>query len=202
MLRSKTPELSASPRETYASGMTDVQENYRLVSSGFGAAVRAAAPDKWGAQSPCEQWTARDVVTHVVENHRGVIASVRGGESEPLGADEDPSQAWEKATRAIGEITGDPEAVGKEIDGPTGKMPAGQVIGQFMTMDVLVHTWDLARAIGADERLDEESVLRAYEALKPLDAMIRQPFVFGPKLDAPAGADVQTEFLYFLGRRA
>ena len=42
-----------------------------------------------------------------------------------------------------------------------------------MTMDMLVHTWDLVRAIGADERLDEESVRRAYVALKPMDAMIR-----------------------------
>ena len=71
-----------------------------------------------------------------------------------------------------------------------------------MTMDVLVHTWDLARTIGADERLDEEFVRQAYEALKPMDAMIRQPRVFGPKLEPPAGADLQTEFLYFLGRRA
>jgi uncharacterized protein (TIGR03086 family) len=182
--------------------MTDVQDNYRLVSSGFDAAVGAVTPDQWGAQSPCEQWTARDVVAHVVENHRGVIASVRGGESEPLGADEDPKRAWENATRVIDEITGDPEAVGKEIDGPTGKMPAGQIISQFMTMDMLVHTWDLARTIGVDERLDEESVRRAYEALKPMDATIRQPNVFGPKLEPPTGADMQTEFLYFLGRRA
>jgi hypothetical protein len=44
--------------------------------------------------------------------------------------------------------------------GPTGKMPAGQIIDQFVTMDVLVHTSDLARTIGADERLDEDSVRR------------------------------------------
>jgi uncharacterized protein (TIGR03086 family) len=182
--------------------MTDVQDSYRVVSSGFGAAVKAVAPDQWGAQSPCEQWTARDLLAHVVENHRGVIARVRGGESEPLAADEDPKQAWDNASRAIGEITIDPEALAKEIDGPTGKMPAGQIIGQFMTMDVLVHTWDLARAIGADERLDADSVRQSYEALKPMDAMIRQPNVFGPKLDPPVGADLQTEFLYFLGRRA
>ena len=119
-----------------------------------------------------------------------------------MGADEDPKQAWENASRAIGEITGDPQSADKEIDGPTGKMPAGQIIGQFVTMDVLVHTWDLARTIGADERLDEESVRRAYEALKPMDAVIRQPSVFGPKLEPPIGADMQTEFLYFLGRQA
>src|ERR1700683_2169829 len=125
--------------------MSDVQDRYRLVSSGFDATVRAVSPDQWEAQSPCEEWTARDLVARVVENHRGVIASLRGGESEPLGADEDPRQAWESASRAIVEITRDPDTVAKEMDGPTGKMPAGQIISQFVTMDVLVHTWDLAR---------------------------------------------------------
>jgi hypothetical protein len=69
-------------------------------------------------------------------------------------------------------------------------------------MDLLVHTWDLARAVGADDHLHEDSVHHAYEALKPMDAMIRQPNVFGPELEPPPGADLQTEFLYFLGRRA
>jgi len=182
--------------------MTDVQDRYRQVAHGFDATVRAATPDTWEAQSPCEKWRARDVVAHVVEGHRGVIALVRGGESKSVGADEDPRPAWEEASRAIDEITGDPEAVAMEIDGPVGRMPAGQIIGQFVTMDLLVHTWDLARAVGADEHLDEDSVRDAYEALKPMDTMIRQPNVFGPKLEPPPGADLQTEFLYFLGRRA
>jgi hypothetical protein len=81
-------------------------------------------------------------------------------------------------------------------------MSAGEIIGRFVTMDLLVHTWDLARTIGADEHLDEESVRQAYEALKPMDAMIRQPNFFGPKLEPPIDADLQTEFLCFLGRRA
>lgn len=182
--------------------MSDVQRKYRQVSKGFDAAVKAAAPDKWQAQSPCEGWTARDVVAHIVAGHRGVIAGVRGGESRPLGANEDPQHAWEEASRTIDEIAGDPQTSTKQLDGPTGKMPASEVIGRFVTMDLLVHTWDLARAVGADERLTEDSVSEAYEALKPMDAMIRRPNVFGPKLDPPPGADLQTEFLYFLGRRA
>jgi uncharacterized protein (TIGR03086 family) len=182
--------------------MSDVQKSYGSVSKGFDARVRALTPSQWGAQTPCEGWTAHDLLAHVVENHRGVIASVRGGESKPLGADEDPTQAWEDASLAIIQITADPEAAATEVHGPTGKIPAGQAIGQFMTMDVLVHTWDLARTIGADEQLDEEFVRQAFETLKPMDAMLRQPRVFGPKLEPPAGADLQTEFLYFLGRRA
>jgi hypothetical protein len=56
--------------------------------------------------------------------------------------------------------------------------------------------------VGADEHLDEVSVQRAYEAMKPMDAMIRRPGVFAARMDPPAGADLQTEFLYFLGRQA
>jgi len=185
-----------------AEEMTEVQDRYRKVASSFDATVREVPPDKWGAQSPCEEWKARDVVAHVVAGHRSVIAGARGGKSSPLGADEDPQKAWEEATQAIDEITGDPQALAKEIDGPTGKMPVGEIIGRFVTMDLLVHTWDLARTVHADERLDQESVRRAYEAMKPMDAMIRRPGVFGPRLDPPPGADPQTEFLYFLGRRA
>lgn len=181
--------------------MTQIQDSYRRVARGFGAAVDAAARDRWEAASPCEGWTARDVVAHVVEGHRSVIAAVRGGTSTALG-DEDPLCAWREASRAIEEITADPEAAAIEIDGPTGKMPAGQVIDRFVTMDALVHTWDLARAVGADEGLDEESVRKAYEELEPVDAMIRQPGVFGPKVEPPPGADLQTRFLCFLGRPA
>jgi uncharacterized protein (TIGR03086 family) len=182
--------------------MTDVQAGYRRVSGGFDAAVQAVDPEQWDIQSPCEQWKARDIVAHVVEGHRGVIASVRGGESSPLGADEDPKRAWEEASRAIDAIAGDPEAAGTEMDGPTGRMPAGEIIDRFVTMDVLVHTWDLARTVGADEELDQATVQRAYDTLKPMDAMIRMPGVFGPKIEPPPNADLQTEFLYFLGRRA
>lgn len=192
--------MSALTHGVTLGSMTEVHDKYRQVSAGFDAAVRAVTADNWQAQSPCEDWTARDVVAHVVEGHRGVIAGVTGGPSKPLGDDEDPVQAWEQVSRAMTEIAADDDALARELDGPTGKMAAGEVIGRFVTMDVLVHTWDLARAVGADERLATDPVREAYEALKPLDAMIRRPGVFGPKLDAPAGSDLQAEFLSFLGR--
>jgi uncharacterized protein (TIGR03086 family) len=180
--------------------MSDVQSRYRQVAAGFDAAVEAASPDKWQAQTPCSEWVARDVVAHIVQGHQGVVAGVRGGDSKPLGDDEEPQRAWDEVSRQVVEITGDSEAMAMEIDGPTGLTPAGQIIDQFVTMDLLVHTWDLARAVGADEQLDEDAVRRAYEVLKPMDAMIRRPGVFGPKLDPPPGADLQVEFLSFLGR--
>ncbi len=182
--------------------MTQIQDDYRIVSTGFDDVVRAVGPDQWEARSPCEQWTAHDIVAHVVEGHRSVVAGVRGGTQEALAADDDPVRAWAEVSVAIDEITGDPAMAAKELDGPAGAMSAGEIIGRFVTMDLLVHTWDLARSIGVDERLDEASVRRAFDTLRPMDTMIRRPNFFGPKLDPPVGADLQTEFLYFLGRRA
>jgi uncharacterized protein (TIGR03086 family) len=79
-------------------------------------------------------------------------------------------------------------------------MPAEQFLGRIISTDVLVHTWDLAKAVGGDESLPTDAVEGAYSGLKPLDELIRRPGVFGPKVEPPAGADVQTEFLAFLGR--
>jgi len=44
-------------------------------------------------------------------------------------------------------------------------------------------------------------VAHAYEGIKPMDAMLRRPGVFADKIVPPEGADLQTEFLCFLGRR-
>ena len=182
--------------------MSETAERYRLIGGGFDARVEATPADGWDAPSPCSEWTARDVVGHVVGNHRWLVTAVRGGEPQPMADDEDPAEAWRGAYRAILALSEDPEAMGQLVDGPAGKMPFGQMLDRFVCMDVLVHTWDLARAVGADEHLDEASVSQAYETLKPMDEQIRTPGFFGPKLEPPPAADTQTEFLYFVGRRA
>ncbi len=55
--------------------------------------------------------------------------------------------------------------------------------------DVLIHTWDLARATGGDEHLDQVAVEHVYDHLKPLDDVLRQPWAFGPTTTPPPSAD-------------
>lgn len=166
---------------------------------GFDARVRAAAPDRWSAAAPCDGWTARDVVVHVGNNLHRLGAALQGHEPRQIGPDEDVVSAWAEAKAAFeqGVSKGD---LSTNVPGPFGPMPAEQVIGRLVATDVLVHTWDLARAVGGDETLPLDAVQGAYAGLKPMDAMIRQPGVFGPKVAPPEGADLQTEFLCFLGR--
>ena len=66
--------------------------------------------------------------------------------------------------------------------------------------DTLVHTWDLARAAGVDERLDPDSVRHVEAFLAGAGDAIRSPGGFGPALEPPAGADDQTRLLCLAGR--
>ena len=181
--------------------MSEVIERYQGLAEQFGARVEATPDDKWTAPAPCEDWTARDVVAHVVESQRAIVAGVRGRESVPMGDDEDPKEAWRSAFAATKEALQEPGVLAKEMPGPMGPMALEFMLGRLLANDVLVHTWDLARAVGGDERLDQDAVGHAFEGLKPLDEMLRRPGVFGPKVEPPEGADLQTQFLSFLGRR-
>ena len=182
--------------------MSEDIDRYERTAAAFDQRVRAVPAGKWDAQSPCEKWVARDVVGHVVGNHRYMTAQAMGGEPKEMSADEDPVQAWAEAYDGMHAVAKDRDALAKEVNGPTGPVPLEQAMGSFMSMDMHVHTWDLARAVGGDERLDPEMSIFAMNMLSPVDEMIRQPNVFGPKLDPPAGADDQTKMLYFLGRKA
>jgi uncharacterized protein (TIGR03086 family) len=182
--------------------VSEETDRFELVAAGFDRRVRAVPTGKWDAQSPCEEWKARDVVAHVVGNYRSMAAQATGGESEAMGPDEDPVQAWTNACDHMRALVKDPGTLTKTVDGPTGPTSLEQMVGALVAMDTHIHTWDLARAVGGDERLDGNVVRFAWGMLEPMDEMIRRPGVFGPKLDPPAGADEQTRLLYFLGRRA
>jgi uncharacterized protein (TIGR03086 family) len=181
--------------------MSEMTDRFEMVAAGFDQRVQAVPPEKWSAPSPCEDWTARDVVGHVVRNYRSMAAEATGGEAQPMGEDEDPVQAWSDAYGRLSELAKDPAALAQPVRGPGGPTPLEQAMGNLISMDTHVHTWDLARAVGGDERLDPDVVRFSRQMLEPMDDMLRRPGVFGPKLDPPAGADEQTQLLYFLGRR-
>jgi uncharacterized protein (TIGR03086 family) len=178
--------------------MSETLERYSSLASDFGARVHGTKD--WSASSPCEGWSARDVAAHVINGHRRMIASASGAEPTELGGDEDPVAAWDAATTGLKAVLGDPERAGGTTQTPFGPMPIEQMVGRFICTDVLVHTWDLARATGQDEKLQTEAVEAAYSGLKPLDAMLRSPGIMGPKIEPSPGADSQTQLLNFLGR--
>lgn len=177
----------------------EIVDRYTSLANQFGARVEATPGGAWSAPSPCENWTAKDIVAHVVGTQINVVRAVTGDEVA-VDVDAGPKEAWRTSFAAMKAALGQPGALEKMVAGPVGDMPVAQMVGRFLSNDVLVHTWDLARAVGGDEQLDADAVSHAFKGLQPMDAMIRQPGVFGPKVEPAPDADEQEQFLNFLGR--
>ncbi len=114
--------------------------------------------------------------------------------------DLDLQQTWLAVRAAAQTALSAPGALRQTVTLPFGEMPAEQGLS-FPRGDVLLHSWDLARALGGDMRLNPQACAMVLGVLTPLDAGLRNPGIFGPKLEAAANADVQDQLLAFVGRR-
>ena len=79
-----------------------------------------------------------------------------------------------------------------------GEMPRRFPVDQ-LTAEFAVHTWDLARATGQDERLDERCVAACAEQLPQFGGTLLRLGGFSAVPPA-ADADAQTAFLNAVGR--
>jgi uncharacterized protein (TIGR03086 family) len=180
---------------------TEVAERYGRIADGFTARLQGVPPGAWTNTSPCPDWTAYDVAKHVVDTTRRLLTRLTGGDPTSPDTDEDLATAWQVESDAVRTALADPDRAATEVKSMAGTQPFETLVGGVMCADTLIHTWDLARATGQDDRLDPEGITAALAFLEPNDAMIRVPGGFGPALEPPPGADNQTRFLAFVGRQ-
>ena len=181
--------------------MSEIADRYETVAEAFGDRVAGIPADGWRTPSPCDEWEARDIVVHVVNVHRQALAGLDGSDPRLVDVDDDLAPAWTEATASVRNALGDRDRATRVITGgPFGEQPFETLVSRLVCADTLVHTWDLARATGQDERLDPDAVARASDFLVPLDDNLRRPGAFAAKIEPPAGADAQTKLLNFAGR--
>jgi uncharacterized protein (TIGR03086 family) len=181
--------------------VSEVAERYARIADGFTARLTGVPPGSWTGTSPCEGWTAHDVAKHVVDTHRRILTRLSGGDPTPPDSDEDLAAAWTVESDAVRAALADPSKAATEVTGLAGKQPFAELVGGVLCADTLLHTWDLARATGQDDRLDPAAVEAATTFLAPNDAMLRVPGGFAAKIEPPADADAQTRLLCFVGRQ-
>lgn len=182
--------------------MTSAAAEHRTVAGGFTDRVRGVAPDGWDAPAPVAGWVARDVVRHLVEWFPGFLKAGSGIEL-PHGpsADEDTVAAWTVHSDAVQALLDDPATAGRTLTNPhLGELPLDIAIDRFYTSDVFMHTWDLARATGQDEKLDPVRCAALLEGMLPMDELLRASGQYGPRVEVADDADVQTQLLAFIGR--
>lgn len=178
-------------------------EEHRAIAGRFTHVVRGTDPARWDDPAPCEGWVARDVVRHLVTWFPAFLQGSAGVDLPPgPSVDDDPVGAWTTLADAVQGLLDDPESAARPVANPhIGEMTLADATAMIWVNDVFLHTWDLARATGQDERLDPERCARMYEGMLPMDDVLRGSGHYGPKVEVPDDADPQTKLLAFIGRR-
>jgi uncharacterized protein (TIGR03086 family) len=184
-------------------------DSLQLVSDEFRGLVRSVGDDQWSLPTPCDGWTVRHLVGHVASGSEMVAALAAGASRNDaitvLGVDhlgDDPVAAVDRALERQLSVFGRAGVDVQVFRHPAGDMP-GSMILMFRVSDLLVHHWDLARAIGADESIDESIVRDVWDGVAPMLPMMASSGVFG---EGPSGtldddAPLQSRLLDAMGRR-
>ena len=180
--------------------MSEIADRYRKVAAGFTQRARQVPDGAWDNPAPCEGWVARDIVRHMVEWMPSMLADASFDVPKGPSVDDDPAGAWEVMSNTIQAGLDDPETASRDIEMRMGTFSFEQTVATFMLGDVLVHTWDLARATGLDETLDADECHRLFDGMEAADEALRSSGHFGPKVDVPDDADEQTRLIAFTGR--
>lgn len=183
-----------------APAATTPAQTHATVAGTFTDRVRGTT--NWDAPAPPKGWVARDVVRHLVTWFPAFVEG-RAGIRLTAGpdVDTDPVAAWQVHSDAVQALLDDPATAGRVLSNPnTGDVPLDVAVDMFYTADVFMHTWDIARATGQDETLDADRCAQMLAGMEPMDAVLRSSGQYGPRVDLPAGADVQSRLLAFIGR--
>jgi uncharacterized protein (TIGR03086 family) len=181
---------------------------HRRAVEEFDERVRAVGDDQWELPTPCSDWNVRQLVNHLVYENRWTVPLMGGStiaevgdryEGDLLG--DDPKGAWaESSADAVAAVQAE-GGLERTVDLSSGPTPATEYVNQLYA-DHLIHAWDLARAVGADERLDPELVEACAGWFAKMEPHYRAAGAIGERPEVPPGADAQTTLLAAFGRTA
>ena len=179
-----------------------ITERHLAVCRRFGDAMRAA-DGKWDRSTPCDAWDAREVLEHVIGFHDVLLLRPLG--LNPERPRDDPQQRWrltvDRLTEALSreglfEIVIDIPAIGNN---PVSQLDARALVPR-LTQDVLIHTWDLARAVGADDKLDPAWCAMVFDRLPADPNALSASGMFAAPVAVADDVDIQSKLLARLGR--
>jgi uncharacterized protein (TIGR03086 family) len=186
----------------------DVPMMLRRAVGEFGDRVSEIRDGQWEAATPDTEWNVRDLVSHVVSEDLWAPPLLAGSTIAEVGdrfdgdvLGPDPQGAWRAASAHAVDAAGAPGAMDRTVHLSFGDFPGREYALQLFA-DHLIHAWDLARAIGADERLDPVLVEGCATWFAALEDAYRGAGAIAARPAVPDGADAQTRLLAMFGRRA
>ncbi|MBH0123468.1 TIGR03086 family metal-binding protein [Rhodococcus sp. HM1] len=179
----------------------DWLELQRTAARGF--TERLAQVTDWKAPTPDTEWDIAKLVEHMIDEQRWIpplLAGMTIAEAEaslaPIGDDlrAEWSRYAESATTAWAATA--PDA---SVHLSYGVVPCHNYLKQQVA-DIAIHTWDLARGVGGDDRLDPDLVAAVWADLQPQKDMLAASGLFADPVPVPDDAPLQDRLLALTGR--
>lgn len=170
--------------------------------------LRGVTDDQLTCPTPCEGWTAGDLLDHIMGLTVAFrTAAEKGPEAAPAGPG-NPSMAkldpqWHtRLPVQLGELV----AAWREPAAWTGETAAGgvvlpaEIMGIVALNELVVHGWDLAVATGQPYDADDQTVETVYRLVSQQASSDGTPGLFGPSITLPADAPLFDRLLGLTGR--
>jgi len=178
----------------------------------FTDVVHDVAEDHWHAPTPDTEWDVAELLGHLVEEHRyaapllhgqdldSARMIVEGSRKLPVdgGVGANLAEEWDEAAVESSDAFAADGALDRSVALSRGDTPARDYIAE-MTFDLVVHGWDLARAIGRDAEFPPEVVEHVYEQAKGFGDLSGSGF-FAKAVDVPDDAPTLDKLLGLTGR--
>jgi uncharacterized protein (TIGR03086 family) len=173
---------------------------YRRASTRVIEVVASVDAGQMEMATPCAEWSVQDLIDHLTGGTEYLLAALAGRAPTSVagtGADD-----LRRGVQSVLTGLAEPGALERTCSSPLGfEWPLGQAVaGTFM--DVLIHTWDLVRATGQDERLDPDLVAACTAMFLPdMPERGRAAGIVGPAIEVDPDAGPQDVLLAAMGRR-
>ena len=187
--------------------MAGLPELFRRASEVVGATIHQIREDQWHGPTPCSEWDVEELVKHLVDESLWVkplfdgktIAEVGDAfDGDTLGGD--PARAWDRAGEEARASVSEPGAMERIVHLSFGDFPGAEYANQLL-LDLVIHDWDVRRAIGADTRLDPELVSYTLGWFRGQAEGYRRAGATAVEVPLPPDADEQSQLIAMSGRQ-
>ncbi|GAA1712169.1 TIGR03086 family metal-binding protein [Fodinicola feengrottensis] len=170
--------------------------------------IAEATEEKMSLPTPCEEFDVRKLSGHMIGVVRRVIHTGKGGKAADVSSLVPDLPAAEliplfhEARATVEQVWSDDALLDKVLSLPFGEFP-GRAAMLAYAQEMTVHSWDLAKALGRLDLLDDslaEAVLPIARQFVPADAR-GGPIPFGPVVEVEPDAGPYAQLAGHLGRR-
>jgi uncharacterized protein (TIGR03086 family) len=182
--------------------MSENLRNFTKAIYGMDAVVQRVPADAWDNDSPCEGWTARDVVGHQAGVLNGVAQIARTGEmAMPAPPDDvsDPLAVWAEARDGVLEALDAKGVLNQEGTFWFGPMSVDGLIGAVQ-WDPLTHAWDISKATGVEAVIDAGLAQQSHDRISAMRDGLAKMGLVGEQVLVSDDADIVSRYLGLVGR--